>query len=286
MYERILFPTDGSEGATAALEHVLDLAAATDASVTVLNVADTTRDSVTTVDGEVVDALETAGERIVDEAAERARERGVPVSTETMQGAPAETIADYAAEFDLVAMPTHGRGGVSRLFLGSVTERVIRRSETPVLTLRPEADLAYPYERVLAATDGSDTAEAALDDAIGVARLAGATFHALSVVDTASLGVDTYSTAYAEELEGRAEKAVETATERAAEGGLDSVVGAVESGASIHGAVLDYIEENDIDLLVVGTHGRTGLDRFLIGSVAEKLVRAAPVPVLVVREQE
>ncbi len=282
MYERILFPTDGSEGAAAAFDHVLDVAAGTGASLTVLNVADTTRDSVTVVDGEVVDALETEAERIVAEAAERARGRGVEVETETMQGAPAETIADYGADFDLVAMPTHGREGVSRLFLGSVTERVVRRSETPVLTLGPEANSSYPYAHILAATDGSDTAAAAVDAAVGVAGLTGAAFHALSVVDAAGLGVEDYT----EELSDNAERAVDAATERAEDAGLESVVGAVESGDSVHEAILDYVEEHDIDLLVVGTHGRTGFDRFLIGSVAEKLVRSAPVPVLVVRETE
>jgi nucleotide-binding universal stress UspA family protein len=288
MYERILFPTDGSEGAGDAFEHALDIAAANDATVVVLNVADTTRDSVVRVGNEVLDALVSEGERVVEETAERARERGVAVETETLQGSPAETIADYAEArgVDLVVMPTHGRQGLERLFLGSVTERVVRSATVPVLTVRPGADLEHPYRSVLVPTDGSDPANAALDAGIGTARGAGAALHVLSVVGTATLGTDVHSSAYATELEESAETVVEAATERATDAGVESVTGAVELAASVYKRVLDYAEEHDIDLIVVGTHGRTGLDRYLLGSVTEKLVRTAPAPVLTVRAPE
>ncbi len=286
VFERILFPTDGSEGAAAVFDHVLALAETHGATVHVLTVADTTRDSVTRVGGEVVDALEREGEDVVAEFAERADERHVPVVTDVVQGRPYETIVDYAdgQGMDLVVMPTHGRTGLGRFLLGSVTERVVRQSDVPVLTVRPDDDVRYPYRTVLVPTDGSDCAAAALDVAVDVATTEGAVLHALSVVDIASLGADVRTELQTAFLEEHAEDAVERATDVAEAASVESVSGAVVFGSSIHGEIGSYVDEADVDLVVVGTHGRSGVDRYLLGSVAEKLVRTSPVPVLTVRE--
>lgn len=137
MYDRILFPTDGSDAANAALDHALDLAANRGATLYILNVADTARDSVTLIDGDVIDVLERDGEKIVEAAAERAAQRGVSTVTDVHQGRVPETIVSYVEEFDidLVAMPTQGRTGVEQILLGSVTDRLVRTSPVPVLTI-------------------------------------------------------------------------------------------------------------------------------------------------------
>nr|WP_321112605.1 universal stress protein [Halorussus salinisoli] len=170
MYDQLLFPTDGSDGASVAFDHLLDIATSHDATVHVLNVADTTQHSVTRIQGEVIDVLEEEGEKIVQEAADRLRDRGVDVVTEVLQGEPYREIIDYAETrgVDLVGMPTHGRRGLERFLLGSTTERVVRRVDVPVLTIRPDDDvtITHPYEDVLVPTDGSDCANQAL--AIGV----------------------------------------------------------------------------------------------------------------------
>jgi nucleotide-binding universal stress UspA family protein len=287
MYDRLLFPTDGSDGATAALDHVLDIAAANDATVHLLTVADTRHDSVTRIGDEVIDALEIEGQNIVDDAAERAQERGVVTETAVLQGTPSATIVDYADErgIDLVAMPTHGRQGIERLLVGSVTERVVRRATVPVLTIRPDEErLRYPYRNVLAPTDGSECADAALDEAIEVATGTDAALHILSVVDVTSLGVDVRAEFQVDILEESANEIVEAATEAASASGVETVSETVEFGSSIGRAIVGYAEDHDVGLVVVGTHGRTGLNRYLLGSVAEKLIRTAPVPVLTVRE--
>jgi nucleotide-binding universal stress UspA family protein len=286
MFDQVLFPTDGGEGASAALEHVLDIAAAHDATVHVLHVADTNIDSVTRVGGEVVDVLEREGEGIVREAAERAGERGVETVTEVLQGEPYSTIVDYAGSrgIDLVVMPTRGRRGLERFLLGSTTERVVRESDVPVLTLRPAGEPpAYPYRDVLVATDGSDGARAALRVGVDVANGAGATLHVLSVVDTASLGVDVRTDIQTDAMRESANEVVEEATAFATDAGVESVSGTVEEAASVHRAIRSYVEDHDVDLVVAGTHGRSGLDRYVLGSVAERLVRTSPVPVLTVR---
>jgi nucleotide-binding universal stress UspA family protein len=143
VYDRILFPTDGSDGAATALDHALDLAAVHDAAIHVLFVVDTTYLGGGAADATTVESLHTAGDRAVEEAAERVRERGLDVTTETRRGEPYRTILDYADEavVDVIVMGTHGRRGLDRYLLGSVTEKVVRAATVPVLTIRAdEAD--------------------------------------------------------------------------------------------------------------------------------------------------
>ena len=140
MYDSILVPTDGSEESMDALEEAIELAKLTDATLDVLFVADTAQDSVTVVGTDVIDALEREGEEIVGEVVERARESGVDVESEVVQGDPSRAIVDHAERIgaDVIVMGTHGRRGLSRMLLGSVTEAVIRTSPVPVLSVRPE----------------------------------------------------------------------------------------------------------------------------------------------------
>ena len=138
MYDQILFPTDGSDAANAALEHALDLAETYDAKLYVLFVADTNRDSVTTLGTTLVDALVEEGKAVVEAVETRTTERGIDVLTDVVRGDPSRAICDYAEKrnVDLVVMGTHGRRGIDRYLLGSVTERVIRAVDVPVLTVR------------------------------------------------------------------------------------------------------------------------------------------------------
>ncbi|MDS0475491.1 universal stress protein [Natrinema sp. 1APR25-10V2] len=287
MFTNICFPTDGSDGASVAFDHVLEIAAAHGSTVHVLNVADTTKDSVVRMQGDVVDVLERTGERLVRDAADRARERGVETVTEVRQGTPYSTIVDYADSYDidLVVMPTHGRRGLERLLLGSTTERVVRRSDVPVLTIRPDAEAGtYPYRNVLVPTDGSDCAREALATGVEIADTDNAALHLLSAISTTSLGVDVRSDIQLTMLEESVETILSDASSFAADAGVEPVETTVEFAPSIHEAIRSYIEDHGIELVVVGTHGRTGFDRYLLGSVTEHLVRTSPIPVLTVRE--
>jgi len=287
MYDRILFPTDGSEGANAVFEHVIEIAQSHGATVHILNVADTTQDSVTRIGGEVVDVLEREGQQLVDETAARADERGVPTVTEVLQGGVPETIRAYADEYDmdLIAMPTRGRSGLTRMFLGSVTERVIGQASVPVLALNPDGEAVhYPYRHVLVPTDGSECAAAALDRAVAIAKAAGATLHVLSVVDVPSTGIDASTEFQIDALREAASEVVEDATATAEQASVDSVVERIEVAGSVSRAIGSYVEETDVDLVVMGTRGRTGLGEYLLGSTTERTVRTTAVPVLTVPE--
>jgi nucleotide-binding universal stress UspA family protein len=141
MYETILVPTDGSAQSDAALDHAVGLARHHGAAVHLLYVADTNRDSLTAQGGRVIDALEQEGERITSDAVDRVG-ADVEVVDAVETGGPVETILDYADSVgaDLVVMGTHGRRGLDRYLLGSTTERVVRRSPIPVLTVRERED--------------------------------------------------------------------------------------------------------------------------------------------------
>jgi nucleotide-binding universal stress UspA family protein len=142
VYDDILLPTDGSDAADAAVEHAIDLAARYDATLHVLYVADTTEYSTVTFEDDVVDPLEREGEGVVDAVVEQADDRNVRAKGVVMQGGVFETIQDYVADegVDAVVMGTHGRRGLGRALLGSVTERVVRTSDVPVLTVRQTDD--------------------------------------------------------------------------------------------------------------------------------------------------
>jgi len=143
VYDDILLPTDGSDAADAAVDNALSLAERYDAALYVLYVADTTEYSTVTFEDDVVDPLQREGESVVDEVVERADAEGVVAKGVVMQGGVFETIQNYVADegIDAVVMGTHGRRGLGRALLGSVTERVVRTSDVPVLTVRQtEAD--------------------------------------------------------------------------------------------------------------------------------------------------
>lgn len=285
MYENILVPFDGSDGAVEVLHHASEIAHWADATIQVLYVADTTRDSVTVVEGQTVDALVQEGEEIVDEAAKALDTLGIDYDTDIMQGNPVPTIVDYAEQYDqdLIVMPTHGREGVSRFLVGSVSEKVVRLSSVPVLSVRmqPDETLTFPYEHLLVPTDGSDASAHAAEHVIDLAAALDATLHVLSVVEDTGLGA-TFS---GEATEQAATEAVDAIVSAADRRGVDDTVSHVEHGTPVE-AILDCIDTNDIDAVGMGTTGRRGTDRILLGSVAEKTVRSAPVPVMTVGEPE
>ena len=141
------------------------------------------------------------------------------------------------------------------------------------------------YERILVPTDGSDAVDAAVDHAIDLAETYGAEVHAVYVVDTAALAAEMDYPQVVEALEAEGSRAVRAVEEQATAAGFDRVRTAVLRGTP-HAAILEYAEDNDVDLIVMGTHGRSGLDRYLLGSVTEKVVRKSDVPVLTVRTAE
>ncbi len=140
------------------------------------------------------------------------------------------------------------------------------------------------YDRILLPTDGSDAGDRAVDQALGLARETGAALHVLFVVEDIPYAPEMMDDKVEAQLRAIGEEALESIRERADEAGVE-VVAALREGVP-HTSILNYIDDEACDLVVMGTHGRSGLDRYLLGSVTERVVRTASVPVLTVRRDD
>lgn len=143
------------------------------------------------------------------------------------------------------------------------------------------------YRNIVIATDGSENSQRAISYGIEIAKLSGATVHALYVVDTvsfSSIPMDAGWESMYDTLKNEGEKAISEVKERGKVSGVEVREVLLEGHPS--NEIIDFAEKNNVDLIVVGTLGKTGLDRFLMGSVAEKVVRGSKVPVLVVRNEK
>jgi len=270
MYQEILIATDGSDLASIAADQGLAVAEQLGANVHVLSVADDGSHSRSVRYHRRNDHRE-AVERIADSAAER----DVVAEVAVRDGRPHREILAYADEYavDLLVLGTHGRTGVRRWILGSVATSVLRESRRPVLTVSTTATgLPRRFDDILIATDGRHGADAAIDRGIALADAYGATVHALYVVD------DTISRlpAVLEEFERLGSRATANVETRATTRGLDAIR-AIERGVP-HSEIVEYADARSIDLLVVGTEGRTGLDRLAVGSVSQRVVGSASAP--------
>ncbi|QSG02592.1 universal stress protein [Natranaeroarchaeum sulfidigenes] len=141
MYDRILVPTDGSTGVGRAVEHAIELATIHDATVHAIYVVNSATFAGLPMEASwdgISDVLREEGEEALELVEELAARSTVPVETRLIDGSPRRAIVEYAEghDCDLIVMGTHGRGGIDRLLMGSVTEGVIRTSDRPVLTVR------------------------------------------------------------------------------------------------------------------------------------------------------
>ena len=287
MYDRILFPTDGSETAAAAFEYALEIAATHDSTLHALHVVDLPFDTPSRIRDELAETLEREGEEIVEETAERASEREVSVVTEVREGVAHEAIVEYARDrdVDLLVVPTHGRDGIERFLVGSVTERVVNTAPVPVLAVTPDEHEAftYPCEDVLVPTDGSAGADRALEEGIALAKAVDARLHLLHVVEPTALGGEGDQGEADERVEDRANEILAEASEVAERASVDSVTRSIAHGRPYR-EIRSFVEEAGIDVIALGVHGETDFSRYALGGVSAKLLRTSPVPLLMVRE--
>lgn len=229
-----------------------------------------------------------------------AENAGVVARTELLEGVPAMALAQYAREMDigLIVMTTHGRSGLSRLWLGSVADGLVRRSGVPVLLLRTtekEAEsetpppLAFQPRHVLIPLDGSELASAVLEPAIWLGSLFNARYTLLRValptplirapfpITETDFG-DTVGVEQQADLREELELVAGSLRAR----GLDVRTDVVAHTTPAR-AILEYANNASADLITIATHGRGGWSRLALGSVADKVLRGADVPVLVYR---
>jgi nucleotide-binding universal stress UspA family protein len=304
MARSILVPLDGSGFAEHALPHALAFADP-DARLHLvlvhrsLELWDATRP-----DGDSnpwATQLKRNEEDYLAEVARRLREMGRSVDVSLMDGDVVGSITACArhAAADLIVITSHARGGVERAWLGSVAGGVIRGAAAPVLVVRPSDDTRdalspAPAPRVvLVAWDGSEEARAALDQADRLAERTGARLMIARVI-TPYVGPTSPFLPHAVQFDRDFLEARTDAAKRDLAGVIEDLEarvpgrGPVRVLIEVHATpargILELADENDADLIVMGTHGRGAAARVVLGSVSDKVVRAASIPVMLCRK--
>jgi len=241
-------------------------------------------------------------ERYLDTiAAELSSGASIPVTHAVLRGNPVESICQRAHDVkaDVVVMTSHGRSGFSRAWLGSVADGVIRRAAIPVLMLRAEdgkktvLTSSAPFKRILVPLDGSALSLNILPSAIALARGAQARLILLRVVQPVPLVTPDDSVPFVYPFLVQDDEAtnrlVEEARHQLAEearkiGTDDNVVVETHTVVAAHvaQAIMDFAKRQDADAIAMSTHGR-GASRLLMGSVADKVLRASGLPMLLHR---
>ena len=300
MATRMLVPLDGSELAEQALPCASMLASGMGADLVLLRAV-----SVPPEEQELLTraevrpetpsaSLETEAAGYLQRVASRLHDVGVRAELVVRSGPAAETIVDYVKQGGIkqIVMATHGYGGISRWIHGSVAERVLQTATVPILLIRAQKevpDVAHKpaqCRRILVPLDASALAEQVLPPVTAVAKALCAEvilFRVLTLFTSVSLTGEWHMP-----LENVVEIARQDAQQylaRVAEDlqaqgiavSIDFQIGAVAN------AIIDYADMNSIDLTAMCTHGRTGLARWALGSVADRVLRAGSTPLLLVR---
>ena len=291
MFERILLPQDGSEVSEAIVPFVRSLAKGCSSNVTVLHVANSGPGERVLVHIPTGSKMDLHG--YLGKLQRQFEEDGVPTATAVLQGEPHDEIVGLADRraFGLIAMATHGRSGVKQWAFGSTTDKVMQSTGVPLLIVRsreepPPSAEPESFRTVVVPLDGSTLAESALPAAQWIASKLGLEIVLIQVVQpfypaiphpdphlfTPGLTINSKDVA-TDYLNEQAARLRET--------GL-SVAVRVEEGQTPQ-RILDVAEESGDAVIAMSTHGRTGLTRWLFGSVADRVVRASPRPVLLIR---
>lgn len=291
MYERILIPLDGSPRSEEILTHLGPFLSSVDPELVLLGVVQPVDVAYHDYDRVVMEATRRAV-AYLESLCVRLREKGLKARFIVRQEKPADAILAASRDevADLIALASHGHRGLDRLYYGSTAERVLRSSDVGVLLVKSvprretvEAEEIAPVKLgdLLVPLDGSTEGEVALVDAVGLAKLDGATLHLVRVLpnylpnaffpplEAFTDNAEVYQ-AYLDEVARRLERQGVT------------VKTALMRGTPAE-AIRMYLTEHSVDLMVMTTHGRSGISRWMLGSVAESLLRRVHVPILLRR---
>lgn len=300
MYNRILVPLDSSDTAEQVLPYVCMLSKGLKAPVELLRVIEPVSPELTDPThglylDRVAESMRTDSEEYLNKVASSLKRDGVAAATQVHEGDPATRILDEAQKDtgDLIAMTTHGRSGVTRWVFGSVTDKVLHGTQNPMLVVRArdssEPTSADQIKTLIVPLDGSQEAEQVLPHVLALAKGL-----ELKVMLVQSLPIDWIMyNEYGAYIQGH----YETAAAQLEQNAIDYLKGAAKAlsrkGVAsvntkfVHGhpatAVIDLAQDMEGSLIAMTTHGRSGVGRWVLGSVADKVVRQAGSPVLMVR---
>lgn len=292
----ILVPLDGSRFAEDALPLALSIARATRRRIQLCHVRLLPLWPEEVVGLDTAEAmrriLDAEGESYLRKVQQRLRSPDVTVEATILPGdvvSAGEVLSRYVAEHpvDCVVMATHGLGGVRRAWLGSVADYLIRHLAVPVLLVRPGMDLRVGEQRILVPLDGSPLSEAAIPTACELAlalardvvllRVISPVIHPMTALDLPYPGIDMNLTAM---VRADAEQYLLTVADRVIARGIRCHrIVMLEAGTAE--CIADMARPGGFSMVVMSTHGRGGLPRLILGSVADKVVRSADVPVMV-----
>lgn len=230
---------------------------------------------------------QTIGKQVLDYL--EGHDEGFPedcrVHTRADCGAPADEILSRAATGDIVVMASHGRGGLGRWLMGSVTTKVVRASPKPVLVVGGLCDKDSPepprLNKIMVPLDGSPTSELALEHAVRLARSHEARlllYEGVSLVDIKHEVVEQANQAELDRARGYLERQAKSCE------GVEVDILVCQTPAR-HG-IVKYAQQEHVDLIVMGSHGRSGVSLWMLGSVAEEVLQQSTCPVLIVHEDK
>lgn len=277
----MLVAVDGSESSLHALRESFKLANNEKSWITVVSVIPSFEGDLELVGvRDITSALRQPFEKALAVSKEIASAERALIKTVSEEGVPYERIVDLAESenCDLIIMGRKGTRHIEKSLMGSVTARVIGHSQRDVLVVPEGSQIGW--EKILIATDGSRYSRIAAERAIDFAKSYGGELRVVSVVDVPS---EFYAEApnAVDDMISKAKGYVKDIRLQAESKGVkaESFVGEGEA----YRIITDLAKKEDVDVIVMSSHGRTGLKRLLMGSVAEKVIGHAPCPVLVVR---
>ena len=292
MSRLILVPLDGSEFSESVLDTAIDLARRWGARLEIATV----HEAVPALDHDLWESASREwSERYIEEVADRIQdEADLTVPATSLDGSPAQAIQHHALArgVDLIVMATHGRGPMSRFWLGSTADGLVRHSTVPILLLRPDEDApgrmpSFEPRKVVVPLNGSPESEAILSHAIALVGDEGTEFDLVRVYPYAKDFSSSYlphtvqmNTDLLEERRKAAEEYIQAETDELVKQGL-SAKGHVVVDESPATGILDFAKRTGADLIAMSTHGRGGVPRLVLGSVTDKVVRGAQIPTLV-----
>lgn len=287
-YKKILVAFDGSESAKNALAVAVKLAKQDNSWVKVLDVVSPYSGNTAETDGinTKTTSEDLAGEIFAGVHA-IADEEGIQISTTIVQGEPFQQISALAEEeeCDLIVMGRQGISHFERELMGSVTARVIGHTSKKVLVVPENFSWDGKWESILLAMDGSPICATANSEALEIARERSVKISALSVIK-ANISSESaaFSQAAARDIEMKAQSIVNEFQEQAAAKGIDAV--ALVKHGQPHKEIVASAAELGVTVIVMCTHGKTGIKRLLMGSVTQRTIGHADCPVLVVPNRD
>ena len=307
MYSRILAPLDGSAMSEQVLPFTRTFATSLSLPVTLLYAVEPEVITIARTLNPSLHVEEMVEHRIqharsyIDPIAEGLKRAGIRADVEIPQGEPANAIVEEAARDagTLIAMSSHGRSGLARWWMGSVTDKVLHLTENPLLVIRsvsqPQGPPENELKRILVPVDGSELAEEILPHVVFLASTMGLAVNLVMATPSRdeyygsqSIGPNQLARAtatyeeYISAVDGNSEAYLNSLVDRVKQQGVASVEAQVLHGPAAD-CIADFATEVSDNFVAMTTHGRSGVGRLVLGSVAERVVRQSGDPVLLVR---